>query len=348
MSLPNAPTNSKSSVHLSIVTVSWNVWPLLKASLRSIEEQSHPHPDDPELRYFDGDKTLEVVIVDSASSDETVKQLPKTFPWVRLLASETNLGFTAGNNQGYAISKGEFIYFLNPDTAQVDDSFSGLYTVIANDSTIGIVGPKLRYGDGTWQSSRRRFPTLLTGFLESTWLGQLWPTNPWAKHFLMDDSPTEQLDAQQDVDWLVGAAIMGRRTALETVRTTDAILYDGPFDEQFFMYSEELDLGQRVKSAGWRVVYVPDALVIHYEGRSSEQVITARHIRFNTSKVRYYKKYFGPVWASILRHYLLFEFRLQGWIEGVKWLLGHKRELRAARIASYREVIASGLRPIER
>ena len=143
-----------------------------------------------------------------------------------------------------------------------------------------------------------------------------------------------------DADWLVGAALCCRRAALESVATPD-----GPFDEGFFMYSEELDLCRRVKQAGWRVVYEPAALVIHHEGKSSEQVSTQRHIRFNTSKVRYWRKWFGPAWAEALRRYLLLEYRTQLWVERAKLSLGHKPALRSERIAAYRAVIASRLRP---
>ena len=130
-----------------------------------------------------------------------------------------------------------------------------------------------------------------------------------------------------------------RRTALEATR-----LPEGPFDQRFFMYSEEMDMGCRLRPAGWRVVYVPEAVVIHHEGKSSEQVTAARHIHFNTSKVRYSAKWFGAPWAGILRRYLLLEFRLQLWQERAKGLLGHKRELRQRRVAVYREVLASGMR----
>ncbi len=110
------------------------------------------------------------------------------------------------------------------------------------------------------------------------------------------------------------------------------------------MYSEELDLCRRLKRAGWRVVYDPAAIVIHYEGRSSEQVSTRRHILFNRSKVHYYRKVYGPFWAEVLRRYLLWEFRWQMLVERAKGLLGHRRELRQARLAAYRQVLASRLR----
>ncbi len=110
------------------------------------------------------------------------------------------------------------------------------------------------------------------------------------------------------------------------------------------MYSEELDLCKRVRDAGWRILYIPEAQLIHYEGKSSEQVVAARHIRFNTSKVRYWRKWFGPIWAEALRSYLLLEYRWQTVSEWIKLKLGHRPDLRTARIAAYRQVLQSELR----
>ncbi len=190
------------------------------------------------------------------------------------------------------------------------DSLWQLYAAIQGAADMGMVGPQLRYGDGSPQPSARRLPTPLTGFFESTWLGRAWPTNPWARRLHMADWPVAY---RHDADWLVGAAMLCRRTALEATR-----LPAGPFDERFFMYSEEMDLGCRLRAAGWRVVYAPEAVVVHHEGKSSEQVTAARHIYFNTSKVRYAAKWFGPAWAALLRRYLLLEFRLQLWQETIE------------------------------
>jgi N-acetylglucosaminyl-diphospho-decaprenol L-rhamnosyltransferase len=318
---------------LSIVIVSWNVWDLLRACLHAIESNSTP-TDDLHLRQFGPGQdrvTLEVIVVDNASDDATPDLVPSRFPWVRFVAGQENLGFTRGCNRGYAASTGRLVYFLNPDTVPADGSLWQLTAAIQGDESIGVVGPQLRYPDGSRQSSRRHFPTPLTGFFESTWLGRLWPGNPWSRHYHLAGWPAS---FRQDVDWLTGAALLVRREALEEV---------GPFDENFFMYSEELDLCRRIATAGWRIVYVPEAVVVHYEGRSSGQVVAARHIHFNASKVLYYRKYFGPRWAELLRHYLLLEFRLQLALERLKFDMGHKRDLRQARVVAYREVIKSGL-----
>ena len=96
----------------------------------------------------------------------------------------------------------------------------------------------------------------------------------------------------------------------------------GGFDEGYFMYSEELDLCRRIKEAGWQIVYLPTAQIIHHEGKSSEQVVAARHIRFQTSKVRYFRKFHGPLQAEALRVFILASFAVEWLFEAGKWLLG--------------------------
>ena len=142
-------------------------------------------------------------------------------------------------------------------------------------------------------------------------------------------------DATQDVDWVTGAALLARQEAIQQV---------GPMDVGFFMYSEELDWCRRFREAGWRVVYLPAARIIHHVGKSSEQVVAARHIHFQTSKVRYFRKYHGALAAEVLRLFLLGNYVWQLGLEGVKWLVSHKRPMRAQRIAAYRQVLRSKLR----
>jgi GT2 family glycosyltransferase len=204
---------------------------------------------------------------------------------------------------------------------------------------VAMVGPQLRYADNSIQSSRRRTTTPLSGFFEVWGFGRQWRGNPWQRALHMRDWPP---DFRQEVDCLVGAAMLARRDALEAVRQPGLA---GPFDESFFMYSEEIDLCKRLKDAGWRILYVPEAVVMHYEGRSSEQVVAARHIHYYRSMIRYYEKYFGAAWAEAVRLFSLWHFSVQMAIETAKWLLGHKRELRARRIAAYRAVLATKLRP---
>jgi GT2 family glycosyltransferase len=119
----------------------------------------------------------------------------------------------------------------------------------------------------------------------------------------------------------------------------------GGLDEHnFFMYSEELDWCKRIKAAGWKVIYDPRAQIVHHEGKSSEQVSAQRTIYFNTSKVRYFAKHHGRAQARLLRAALLAMFAWQWALEGAKWLLGHRRALRAERMRAYAQVLRSGLR----
>jgi GT2 family glycosyltransferase len=148
----------------------------------------------------------------------------------------------------------------------------------------------------------------------------------------MSDTPDDTI---QPVDWVVGACLLVRRDAYEQA---------GGLDEGFFMYSEEMDWCRRIKDAGWEIVYLPTATVIHHEGKSSEQVVAERHIRFQSSKVRYFRKHHGPAQGGIVRWFLLLTYGYQWLREGAKWLVGHKRPLRAERVRAYGQVLRSGLR----
>jgi N-acetylglucosaminyl-diphospho-decaprenol L-rhamnosyltransferase len=121
----------------------------------------------------------------------------------------------------------------------------------------------------------------------------------------------------------------------------------GGLDPGYFMYSEELDWCRRIRAAGWRVVYLPAAQIVHHAGKSSEQAVTARHINFQRAKLRYYRKYHGSGAAWLLRLFLLASYVAQIGVEGAKGIIGHKRALRRQRVASYWEVVKSGLRPAD-
>ena len=223
--------------------------------------------------------------------------------------------------------------FLNPDTVVRDEALDRLLAYLVAHPDVGVAGPQLRYGDGALQSSRRRFPTLGTGLFESTPLAWHWPPerNRWAKRYHMDDVPA---DRTQEVDWLVGAALMTRRQVIDQV---------GAFDEGYFMYSEEMDWQRRVKQAGWKVVYLPEAVITHYEGRSSDQAPGTRHLRFNRSKVRYFRKHHGRIQAEFLRLALLAMFGIEWFVEAGKYALGSQRLMRRARLTAYSQLIQSRL-----
>ena len=309
----------ENGLDLSVIIVNWNVKELLRECLNSIQGQF-------------GDLNGEVIVVDSASSDGSQAMVKEEFPWVRLIASDENLGYPRGNNLGITASSGRHVLILNPDTVLLNNTLPVMVDYLNNHIDVGVVGPQLLNPDGSVQSSRRRFPTLLTGLFESTWLEPLVPDSLLSRYYVLDLPD----DEENDVDWVTGACMMVPRRILDHV---------GLFDEAYFMYSEELDLCRRVCVAGWRIVYLPEAQVVHHVGKSSEQAVTARHVNFQQAKLRYFRKHHGRLAAGTLRLFLLANYAWQIALEGAKGLLGHKRALRRQRIHSYWQVLRSGLRP---
>lgn len=307
---------------LSVIIVSWNVRQHLLRCLASLERELGQLEAEPE-----------VLVIDNASSDGSAEAVEDAFPWVRLVRSPHNRGYPAANNLGLSQAGGEFLLFLNPDTEVQPGSLEALLDFARRHPQGGVVGPQLLNPDGSVQSSRRRFPTLWTALLESTTLEYRWPRNPGVRHLRMLDRPNGEA---MRVDWVYGAAFLVRRSAAEAV---------GPLDEGYFIYSEELDWCRRMVDAGWEVWYCPAARVIHHEGQSSGQAVARRDILFHSAKVRYFEKFHGRWAARLLRAFLLADYAYRVLEEGTKWLLGHKRPLRASRLRAYAQVLRSGLSP---
>ena len=302
---------------LSIVIVSWNVCDLLRACLQSIYANQY-------------NLLLEVIVVDNSSADSTIAMISAEFPTVKLLAQTSNMGFPQGNNIGIAAATGDYIFLLNPDTEIHSTALQRLVEHLQTHPNVGLVGPQLFNTDGSHQSSRRRFPSFLTGLFESTWYEPFAPSGLLSRYYVQDSDDNKTAH----VDWVSGAAMLTRRSVVEQV---------GGMDPDYFMYSEELDWCHRIKALGWQIVYLPAAHITHHVGKSSEQAVTQRHINFNRAKLRYFRKYHGKTAYRSLRIALLAGFYWQMMIEAGKALLGHKRELRKQRVRAYREVIQSGL-----
>lgn len=309
---------------LSIVVVSWNVKDLLRHSLASVIAS---------LGCEKGRQlSSQLVVVDNASSDGSVDMLSEEFPQIHLIANRENVGFTRGNNQGIALSDGRYVLLLNPDTGVLGDALGEMVAYMEAHPRVGVLGPQLLYPDGQVQSSRRRFPDLRTAYVESTFM-QAWfaDSQILRRYYVLDASDDETLA----VDWVVGACLLLRRQALDQV---------GTLDERFFMYSEELDWCYRAKKVGWEVIYLPTARVVHHAGKSSEQVLPVRHVQFQRSKVLFFKKHHGYWAGETVRLFLLVTYLWQMTVEALKWLVGHKRDLRRQRVGAYWQVLRSGLR----
>ncbi len=306
---------------LSIIIVSYNVRHDLLNCLASIEAW-----------LAESDKQVEVIVVDNASHDGSPDSVRRRFPDTRIIELDVNAGFAAANNRGVEAARGQFIAFLNPDTTVVANAFGLMLRHLIDNPDVGVVGPRIQYPDGSTQSTRRRFPTRRTGFVESTIVQRYWHDNAILRRYYVLDRPNDEM---QDVDWLVGACLVTRR---------ETLIAAGLFDERFFMYSEEVEWCHRVREAGWRVVYLPSASIVHREGSSSKLDLPVRQINFDTSKVLLYEELHGKRSARALRGFLLGSYLVHASIEAGKGLIGHKRPLRKERVRLYMGAFKSGLR----
>ncbi|MEP7287437.1 MAG: glycosyltransferase family 2 protein [Chloroflexota bacterium] len=298
-------------IDLSIIIVSWNVRDLLIVCLDSVLTTT---------------LNIEVIVVDSASSDATPAMLRVRYPQVKVLPQTDNIGFTRGNNLGLAVAQGRYLLLLNPDTEIVGDALAQMVSYLDQHTEVGIVGPHTLNTDGSTQSTRRRFPGLLTAIFESTWLQPYAPRSVLDRFYVRDVADS----ATADVDWVQGSALMARREVYAQI---------GALDEQYMMFSEEMDWCKRARTAGWRVVYLGVATIVHHGGKSTEQVAGFKHVYFQQSKLRYFRKYHGLLVALFLRVFLVVSYAYQLLIEAIKGALGHRRDLRRERVSMYWQVI---------
>jgi GT2 family glycosyltransferase len=300
---------------VSVIIVSWNVRELLRACLTSVE------------RYH-GALTIETLVIDSASTDGTPAMVRAEFPNVRLLAQDENIGFVRGNNLGLEQAQGRTLFLLNPDTRLHPHALTSLLDVLESDVKIGFVGPQTLNTDGTHQSTRRKFPSLWVGIGEDTLFQPLIPARVW-QDFRLAALPDDGL---YEVDWVQGSALLAKREVFETV---------GGLDPAFVMFYEEVEWCWRARQAGWRGYYVGQAIITHHGGASTEQASARKHIHYQHSKIRYFRKTAGRgaawlIWAALLVHY-----SAQLWLESLKAVLGHKPDLRRERVRLYRQVLKS-------
>ena len=300
-------------IDLSIIIVNWNVIAFLTDCLESIAANQ-------------GELVLDVIVVDSGSTDGSVACLREEYKWIRLIALDVNVGFTRGNNLALQMARGKFILLLNPDTRIVGDMLQQMVTYLKQHPDVGGLGPHTLNPDGTTQSSKRRFPTLMTAFLESTWLQPIAPTRILDRYYANDIKD----DACADVDWVQGHALMIPRKVYHQA---------GGMDEGYLMFYDEVDWCKRMNVLGWRVVYLGTAQVIHYGGQSTSQATETKYIAFNQSKLRYFRKYHGRGIALILRTFLIVMFAWQLAREWVGWKLKHNPDMRYARVVTYHKVI---------
>lgn len=261
------------SVDLSVIVLNWNARDYLVEALRSIVAQQWRH-------------NVEVIVVDNNSTlDASAVTVKRDFPEVLLIENKSNIGFAAGNNIGYLQSRGRYVLFLNPDTIVHEGALDILIDWMEAHPRSGACGPKMTYPDGRLQASCRAFPSFGAGIFRNTILGRLWPNNPWARGYLMQDVNHDQ---PRQADWLSGSALLVRREAINQIH-----IPEGAWDESYFMYCEDIDLCYRLKLAGWERCYVPQAHITHRIGASSDWAPGAMIRQHHGSMLRFYFKHYA-------------------------------------------------------
>ena len=301
---------------VSVIIVNWNTRDLLARCLTSVYASAATLAD------------LEVLVVDNGSRDGSADMVSTHFPAATLIANPHNAGFAAANNLAIRRATGDYILLLNPDAEVVGGAIPELVRYAESHPAVAVVGPKLLNSDGTLQPSRRGFPTRATAFLESTVLQRWLPNHPALRRYYLLDRSDEET---QEVDWLVGACLLVRNSAIRKV---------GLLDEGYFMYSEELDWCRRFSRAGWKTVYHPAAQVIHHGGQSSDQDILHRHTRFQHSKCRYFETYHGRAMAQVLRVFMLANYLYLFAEDVAKLPFPRNRGMRVRRLGTLGRVLA--------
>ena len=253
------------SVDISLSIVNTNSRELLLACLDSVHQSAA------------AGVTIEVVVLDNASADNSAAAVRERFPGVHVIEQRFRAGFAANHNTVIRETTGRYVFVLNEDTSSHDWGFARLAAELDAHSNVAALGPRLLYPHGRQQDSAWRFPTPLVTLASVPSLGKLGIVQSRGVR-------------PRSVDWVMGAAILLRREALDEV---------GLFDEDFFIYFEEVDLCLRLRRADWEVRYFPDVEVIHYESQFSADIPERRINEMWRGRHRYWRKHHTAAGARV-------------------------------------------------
>lgn len=265
---------------LSIIVVNFKEKGFLRQFLRGIKNANL------KLHY-------EVIVVDNGSGDGSVEMIREFFPDIHCIPFSENRGLSVAFNAAVKVTTGKYVLYMNNDIAVFEGVIEQLVRHIEEHTTIGILAPKLLNPDRTVQTSCYRFQSPIVPILRRTPLGKLPSAQRFLKRYLMLDWDH---DAVQPVDWILGAVMLIRRTALDQV---------GGMDERFFAYYEDMDLCRQMWHHGWQVVYFAPAVLVHYHQRTSAAspglgTILNWHTRIHIkSGIKYFIKYFRKPIPSV-------------------------------------------------
>ncbi|OSZ82040.1 hypothetical protein CAP35_01860 [Chitinophagaceae bacterium IBVUCB1] len=255
---------------LSVIIVNYNVKYFLEVCVHSVQRATQG-------------MDAEIIVVDNNSTDGSIQMLADKFPGVVRIENKHNAGFGKANNQGVAIAKGEYILFLNPDTVMPEDFFRKMLAYMDAHPEAGSIGPKLLDGKGQFApDGKKSFPSLSVAIFKTTGINKLFSKSPYFNKYYAVHISEDETAA---VDVLSGCCMLVRASILPQI--------GGAFDEDYFMYCEDVDLSYRIQKAGHQNIYYPEVSLIHYKGESTRKA-TLSYVRiFNEALSTFVKKHYS-------------------------------------------------------
>ncbi len=260
---------------LSIIIVNWNTEHLLDECLASIYQETK-------------DIDFEIFVVDNASSDSSARTIREKYPAVRLIENKENRGFAAANNQAIKQASGKYILLLNPDTVVLNSALPKAIKVLEANPNVGILGAKTYNKDMSQQKTIRKNPALATQLIFPRKMKQIFPNWKALKDYYKNDF---NYGAESFVEQIQGSFMLVKKEIFQKI---------GLLDEKFFIWFEEVDFCLRARRAGYKIIYSPEASIIHYGGVSFAQIFTLKKQELYARSMLYYFWKHKPAWQYLI------------------------------------------------
>lgn len=252
---------------ISFLIVNYKVGPLVHQTIQYIQENvTTPY---------------EIIVYDNDSDDGSFESLEGVYRHTKVICSDENLGFGAGNNEAYKFASGDFIFLLNPDTIIFDDSVDRMIKYMIQNPDVGMTSPTLLYEDGSLQRSIRRFYSFYGSLIDNRFMNPVISKFPRLTKLL--PGLVNHYESQE-IEWAKGAALLLRKEVIEDI---------GLFDTDFWIYGEEMDLCFRIGQAGWKKVFLNSCSIIHLEGKSTIQSSSKMFLMNYKGMYLFLKKHFS-------------------------------------------------------